>query len=424
MKKELIDKIRQLEEFANNADNIIEYHMVIDILQDRNKTINDDDIIEAIEYLEEKGIEIERPCDEDYENETVDSDMYIPADVNINQKSVTVYNLMERLENGEINLAPDFQRNSNLWNLEKQSKLIESLILKIPIPSFYFDATRDDKWIVIDGLQRLTSFENYLVGIDNDKGKKVKKKFCGFQYFKELNGLTFDELPRQYVRRIKETQLIAYTVEQGTPERVVYDIFKRINTGGVSLKPQEIRNALYQGESTSLIKELADSKEFLLATQNAVSKARMVDQEYVLRYIAFTQLDYKEDYKGNIDNFLISAMKKVNDMDQQQIDNIKKEFFRVMKNCNKIFDKYAFRKYTQDGRRGPINKALFEMWSVIFYKYSDEKLEMLINNKMSFLERFCELLSEKEFSTKLKSGDQYSVAKRIEIAEKFVEEFI
>lgn len=423
MKKQLIEKIKQLEEFANNADNSIEYHMVIDILQDRNKTINDE-ITEAIEYLEEKGIEIERPCDEDYENATVDSDMYIPADVNINQKSVTVYNLMERLENGEINLAPDFQRNSNLWNLEKQSKLIESLILKIPIPSFYFDATRDDKWVVIDGLQRLTAFQNYLVGIENDEGENVKKKFCGFQYFKELNGLTFDDLPRQYVRRIKETQLVAYTVEQGTPERVVYDIFKRINTGGVSLKPQEIRNALYQGKSTSLIKELASSKEFLLATQNAVSKVRMVDQEYVLRYLAFTQLDYKEEYKGNIDNFLISAMKKVNVMNQQQIDDIKIEFFRVMKNCNKIFDKYAFRKYTQDGRRGPINKALFEMWSVIFYKYSDEKLGMLIDNKSYFLERFCELLSEKEFSTKLKSGDQYSVVKRIEIAEKFVEEFI
>ena len=95
-----------------------------------------------------------------------DRDTFIPADVNISQKPINVYNLMERLENDEINLSPDFQRNGNLWSLEKQSQLIESLMLKIPIPAFYFNAADDDRWVVIDGRQRLTAFQNFLVGED------------------------------------------------------------------------------------------------------------------------------------------------------------------------------------------------------------------------------------------------------------------
>ena len=98
-------------------------------------------------------------------------------------------------------------------------------MLKIPIPAFYFNAADDDRWVVIDGRQRLTAFQNFLVGEGGEK-----KAFEGLQYLRDFNGFTFDDLPRQYARRIKETPIIAFTVEKGTPDAVVFNIFQRINT--------------------------------------------------------------------------------------------------------------------------------------------------------------------------------------------------
>ena len=167
-------------------------------------------------------------------------------------------------------------------------------MLKIPLPAFYFDASKEDEWIVIDGLQRLTAFQNYLVGNKQEDGSSKKSCFKGMQYLTDFNGKTFDELPRQYIRRIKESSIVAYTVTQGTPDEVAFNIFQRINTGGIQLNDQEIRQALYSGRGTDLLKELAERKEFQEATQFAVKSERMLDREYVLRFLSFTELDYEQ----------------------------------------------------------------------------------------------------------------------------------
>ncbi|MFR3320506.1 MAG: DUF262 domain-containing protein [Lachnospiraceae bacterium] len=347
------------------------------------------------------------------------------------QRNVNVYNLMERLENEEIDLAPDFQRSKDLWSMDAQSRLIESLMLKIPIPAFYFDAAKEDKWIVIDGLQRLTAFSNFLVGIptaengEDGKPKRIKQKFSGLQYLDDFNGCTFDELPRQYARRIKETSLVAYTVEKGTPDNIVFNIFQRINTGGMVLTAQEIRQALYQGKVTKLIEELAASKVFVTAMQGAIRTDRMQDREYINRYIAFTELDYVKEYKENIDDFLIKAMKKVNDhYNEEDIERIKKSFERVMIYCTKIFGKYAFRRFNEKGRRGPVNKAVFELWTVCFSELSDEQLAQLEKNKERFFEKYAKMQLDNAFITDIGSGSQTAVIRRIELGRKLVKEFI
>ena len=202
---------------------------------------------------------------------------------------------MDRLENKEIDLAPVFQRKKDLWDDERQSRLIESLMLRIPIPGFYFDTVREDEWKVIDGLQRLSAFQNYLVGEPKDDSGSdvlVKRKFTGLQYLKDFNGKTFDQLPRQYIRRIKEASVTVYGVQKGTPDNVVYNIFQRINTGGLKLEDQEIRNAMYHGKASELAERLAEDESFLAATQYSVPSERMLDQEYVIRFMAFTELDF------------------------------------------------------------------------------------------------------------------------------------
>ena len=161
---------------------------------------------------------------EGYSNGSTESANFIPADINISQKTLIVYDLMERLENNKIDLQPAFQQKVRLWDCVRQSRLIESLMLRIPIPTFYFDASNDDKWKVIDGLQRLAAFQNYLVGGENRK----KEKLVGLQYFPEFNDMTIDGLPPRYMRRIKEAPIVAFLVEKRTPDAVVFNIFQRI----------------------------------------------------------------------------------------------------------------------------------------------------------------------------------------------------
>ncbi len=424
VEKKIQEIKNQIAQWAKENNNVISSMAFIDILKEECDHIDEKYLNQIMYELSAEGIEVETSeRDETYSADGDAPEKFIPADVTIGQMPMNIYNLMERLDYGELDLQPDFQRRGGLWTDVKQSRLIESLMLKIPLPAFYFDASREDKWVVIDGLQRLTAFQNYLVGEEKD-GRKIQRKFQDLQYLAEFNGLTFDELPRQYARRIKEASVIAYIVEKGTPEEVVFNIFQRINTGGLQLSDQEIRHALYQGKGTELTVKLACSDEFLNATQYAIKPDRMLDREYVTRYIAFTELDYKKEYKGNIDNFLIKGLKQVNNYDEPELERIDKSFKRVMRYVNLIFEKYAFRKYNENWRRGPMNKAIFELWSVCFSSMADSDLDRIVERKQEFLERFKNLLQNNEFSSAIKAGDVYSCVKRINLAQKMIEEFL
>lgn len=423
--QDISGRIKEIEDFARENNNEISFFVVQDIIKNKMAGVDEDLLNRAIDRLREEGIRIlPLDMDEGYKTELDEPDKFIPSDVNITQIPTNVSNIMERLENEEYDLMPAFQRHGGLWSIEKQSRLIESLMLKIPLPAFYFDASREDKWVVIDGLQRLTAFQNYLVGEDLEDGSREKYKFQGMQYLRDFNGKTFDELPRQYIRRIKESSIVAYTVTKGTPEEVVFNIFQRINTGGVQLNDQEIRQALYSGIGTDLIKEMAEMEVFKEATQFAVKPDRMLDREYALRFLSFTELDYEKEYKGNIDNFLIKGLKEANVFDANDCGRVIRRFVRVMKACKSIFGKYAFRKYNKDFRRGPINKAIFEIWAICFGELNVIQLKRIEKNKDEFLRQFGELLENSDFAVALKAGDRYSFMKRIEMSRELIEEFL
>lgn len=428
--KKQIEAIRRL---ARDYDGKISYMIAADLLKESVKGIPEDELLQVMEKLSAEGIIMEE--DEGYSADSGRPDTFVPADVHISNKTMTIWNLLERLQYDEIDLQPDFQRNPNLWDEEKQSRLIESLMLKIPIPAFYFDASNDERWNVIDGLQRLTAFRNFLLDSEtlqklaadageNNGGLPTEPyKLKGLQYMSQFDDCTFWELPRQYQRRIREAQIIAYTVDKGTPSAIVFNIFQRINTGGVRLEDQEIRNAMYQGEATKLIKRLARSEEFLQATQHAISTERMMDQEYITRYLAFTELPL-DDYKENIDTFLVDALCAVNQYPEEELQNIEQTFKRTMNLCYAIFGRYAFRTFRQNGRRGKINKALFELWSICFHSLAEQKMAVLLDQKGKFMKDFGELLETEDFRNALGSGKISAVRKRIALGKELVERYI
>lgn len=351
------------------------------------------------------------------ENSSLDSDVededvgitnpFDPAKIKVETKQMSLDTLIKRMKEGEIELSPDFQRNE-VWKNPAKSRLIESILIRIPLPAFYMDGTNEDKWLVVDGLQRLSTLRDFIV-----KGTLV---LTDLEFLKDFDGEKFSTLPRSYQRRIEETQVTVYLIEKGTPNDVKFNIFKRINTGGLPLSSQEIRHALNQGSVTSFLKELAESKLFMNATDNGIRDKRMSDRECIVRFFAFVITPYTE-YNGNFDVFLSEAMAKMNGMNNLELQKLRERFNRAMSIAIKIFGGKAFRKQLRGKtNRHPINKALFESWSVNLERLTDVEVAILEKNKTTLMNAFMGMMEDPEFHNSITQGTGYSlrVRKRFE----------
>ncbi len=354
---------------------------------------------------------------EDIESEQMITSPFDPALISVNTKPMTIDLLIKRMQEGEIQLAPDFQRQGGIWDDGAQSRLIESLLIRIPLPAFYFDATNDEEWIVVDGLQRLTTLKRFVIA----KAFALKK----LDFLTEYENKKYDELPRSLQRRINETQVTVYLIEKGTPPKVKFTLFKRINTGGLPLSTQEIRHALNQGEATKLLVKLSKSTEFRIATVNSIRDERMADRECVLRFLAFT-ISSPDSYKEDLDNFLNVAMETLNLMNPAQLSNLETRFLCAMKTASEIFGKNAFRRPSQSGGHSPISKALYEVWAVNLAALTNSQTKLLIERKDTVNSSFLELLKEREFDNAISqsTGVTRKVKYRFKAIQKLIEEVL
>ncbi len=407
----LYKQVHETFKKANDPDNA-------DSLPDDDETASDDSDARRVEG-------------ENGDDDVFIDDNHTPYDQSKTQiitKPMSVEQLAKRLRYNEIDVAPDFQRKADLWTNDKKSRLIESMLIRIPLPVFYFDATDENKWLVIDGLQRLSAIRHFMV--EQDPAKKLRLE--GLEYLKHHNGKTFDGsngLPRDLQRRIEETQVFAHLIQPGTPIEVKYNIFKRINTGGLVLTSQEIRNAIYQKRNglgaSRLLRELADSEGFLKATDRAIDKERMLDCEFVLRFLAFSLTPYTQYTEAGMDAFLNRHMQRINDLDDgPPLDDLRQRFHRAMRASQQIFEDDAFRKkYAPEDRRKPINKALFEVWSVTLGNLDDVAIEKLVAHK-GVLRRglMMALNDDKEFEAAITqgTGDVKRVHKRFSTIERLI----
>ncbi|EHO84445.1 DUF262 domain-containing protein [Fusobacterium ulcerans] len=379
--------------------------------------------------IEEKTI-FEKEYEEEYEEEFYDEleegvirQPFVTSNIKISNAIISLQSLIRRLEFQEIDLNPEFQRNGNLWNHTKMSRLIESIILRLPLPIFYFDVSDADKWVVIDGLQRLSTIQNFVI----NNTLKLKN----LEFLTELNGKTYEQLDRRIQRVIEETQINTYQIEPQTPKEVRYSIFNRINTGGMTLNSQEIRQALNQkGEGVSFLREVVETHEFKRIV--GLESKRMLDRELVLRFIAFSLEGYLEFEKKGItlSNFLDETMEKIDSI------HFKKETFQFLKNTlletleflEKLFEKkYLFNKKIIDEKKtATLNRSLFEVWTVLASELSLKERELLLENKYEVKERYKILLSKQEFEDSITKGtnDRKAVLKRFTMMKSFLEEVI
>lgn len=389
----------------------------------------------------------------DVEDEAEETQPFDPEKISIDTKPVMMETLLRRLEQGTIILNPDFQRNE-VWTMEKKCKLIESLMLKIPLPMFYVSADEKSIYYVVDGLQRLSTIRSFVLGDNYLANKDPKLKGEGFdledlEFWGDLyDGLNFNKLPANIKNRILETGFTFTIINPGTPEDVKRNIFKRINTGGEPLTAQEIRHALYIGESTKLLLRLSTSKEFLSATGGTVKQGRMLDRELILRTLAFNVRSYLNyPNNNNMDAFLSDTMRVINilpsleskeaqrifkgDLNKKNIivtsiSVLEERFKAAMVRAARLFGEYAFRKSYPYYRRTPINKGLFEVWGTLLGQISDSQFEKLLKNKSQFINEHSTLLDDPNFIYVISRDAQKftSVKSRYEILQALLNKFI
>lgn len=390
--------------------------------------------------------------DEEQEADEAVAPPFDPESISIDKKTVLVETCMKRLLQNTIILNPDIQRNE-VWDGVRKSRLIESLMLKIPLPMFYVSADEKNTFTMVDGLQRLSSLRDFIIGKESLESHDEKKrgngmKLQGLEFWTQYEGKTYNELPTYLQNRITETELTFTIVNPGTPDEVKRNIFKRINTGGLYLTRQEVRNALYAGKSTKLLKRLSETEEFLAATAQTVKPARMDDCELILRCLSFMTRDarhYPSD--GNMDAFLSDTMQIINaypafgtteikklvlrgnveigSIHKRSPEELEELFLTGMRRSLRLFGMHSFRRSYGNMKRSPINKALFEMWGTRLALLQEEEFRCIEERKTAFESAYHALLDDTAFQN-LISRDSWkyaSVQKRFEKIDKIVDQY-
>lgn len=314
------------------------------------------------EVLEEHYLD--RPLDVEAETEAEGKAgglPWQPEAIRVSSRNYSLRNVLDMIEEDELELAPDFQRNE-VWKLPQKSGLIESILLQIPLPAFYFAQDKDGTMKVIDGLQRLSTAYGF--------ARAQSFALDHLEYLGEEAGKRWSDLSPVWRRRFNQTQLVVHVIDPQTPSQVKYDIFKRINTGGTPLNAQEIRHCLTSGRCRNFLKRCAEHPEFLATVGESFrNHVRMADRELVLRFCAFRLLTL-DKYQGAMDPYLDEAAAWIDDVSRTSdadLDGLAADFVMAMRAARAVFGDHAFRKWPlyADGR-WPLNRPLFESWAVAF----------------------------------------------------------
>lgn len=316
-------------------------------------------------------------------------------------------NLMTK-ENPKIILEVPFQRRF-IWKQDRCSKLIESLIMNVPIPPLYFSEEKDGNWLVVDGLQRLNAIKTFY------QNEYALKKL---DIIKELEKLKYKDLPPKSKRLLDNGLLRINVIKYDSHPDIKYDIFMRLNTGAVSLNNQELRNCLNRGVLNDTIKKIVENKEVLRLLNLKKPHPRYLDVEFVIRYLAFSENlrknekgYYLENYKGSLKSFINFFMEKNTNIDSEQANKLRQKFLDVVKKYFIVFD-------STEGLQNPaskskqINKALADCILLSLERYDENKLR---ENKENINKLRNKLLSDTEFISLIskRTSDTLNINKRI-----------
>jgi hypothetical protein len=347
---------------------------------------------------------------EGYENPTPGGWVDYPLDeLAIRDERRTAEDVARRIKNGRFVLDPDFQRGF-VWDKKKQSRLIESILMRIPLPVFYVAEDAEGRFVVVDGRQRLTTLQRFLSGelrLDLEDRQELHKK-------------KFKDLDARWQNRVEDCQLHFYIIDHAVPERARLDIFERVN-GGEVLTRQQMRNAIYNGPATEFLRVEAESELFKDATGGSLDTSKMQDREFVNRFCSFHLLDIST-YKGDMDDWLARGLVELGKQNPDEVANLRAKFQRALQNNLAAFGKHAFRKHrSPDQTRSVVNTSLFD---VMMGTLAGVDGEAVIAHAEDLRQAFYRLMADEQFTSAITFGTNQTdkVKGRFEIAKKAIEE--
>lgn len=320
------------------------------------------------EWIEtqEEGLDVNDDIPEEHE-----SYIYSPDDIYVERKDFSIQMLMELIKEGDLEINPNFQRNF-VWDKTRQSRLIESILLGLPLPSVYLSQYSDGRLTIVDGLQRITTIKHFM---------EDKLDLCNMEYFKQCNGFKYSELkgkiPLLQFRKFRQTQIMCFVIDYRSPVMLKYDLFRRLNTGGKALNDQEIRNCMSRPKLQRLLLDMIRSLEFKKATNSGVKDTRLAAQECALRYIYFYD-EYSLDnpiggYNGYMRDSLNLYIDVLNGKEESELRSYYESFTKSMEYAYSIFGSSAFRKINpKTGKKSSVNKSLMLAISVLLAHHGTE----------------------------------------------------
>jgi len=316
----------------------------------------------------------------------------------IRNESRTVFDVLRRIEKNTFVMAPEFQRDF-IWSEDQQSKLIESVLMRIPLPVFYLAEDAQGKMWVVDGLQRFSTFQRF---VNNELQLKLPHQSA-------LNKKRFKELTPKLQNRVEDCNLILYVIDAKVPERARLDIFERVN-GGEPLTRQQMRNCLYMGQATRFLKTAATAELFIQATGNSLQTKPMQDREFVNRFCAFMLLPL-DDYRGDMDDFLADGLKKMNQLTAGNLEALSNQLNLCLTNNLHVFGKHAFRRHTEgQNDRGVLNASLWDVMSTGLSRYPEHVVEV---RATALRQAFYSLMGDDEFVKAIALGT--SATKKVKL---------
>ena len=348
-----------------------------------------------------------------------------PESIRVSTKNFSLRNMLDAIEENSLDLAPDFQR-LRVWTPIQKAQLIESILLQIPLPAFYFAEDTDGTLRVVDGVQRLSTINDFVRGGEDQKGGFT---LSGLEYIANVIGMRFSDLPPLWQRRIYNTQIVAHVIDPSTPPPVMYDIFRRINTGGTPLNAQEIRHCMSKPRSRAFLKRLTALPEFDQATSGLLkNQRRMIDREVALRFCAFWLIDPLEYDYGTMDEFLWDTTERIDDpkmTSDEELDSLQTAFTRGLQNSYTTFGQHAYRKWPEgDTRLRPFNRALFESWTVELARISEATTEGVCGEISARFRQQITYNTSYIASISASTGSLRSVQTRFGVARQIIEEAV
>ena len=327
--------------------------------------------------------------------------------------------LITMYEEGDL-IKPELQRKY-VWSKDEASRFIDSILLGLPVPSIFLAVDTQERRLIVDGYQRIMSVYDFVRGkfSDEDKVFKLSNKEIINKHWRNKS---FIELSEEEKRRIKTTTIHSIIFEQKNQksDTGMYQIFERINTSGKSLKPQEIRNCVYQGSFNSLLFELNEDEKWRHIKKKKKPDTRMYDIELILRFFAMKDFDINsETYEKqiNLTNYLNIFMGENRDASVELINQYRIQFKKMISIVVDCFDDISFRRPSKkSGYTKQIHPITFEAISIATYRKAKSNFNFNIIN--DYKNRYKELMSNPSFieSTTNRTTNYENIKARITLA--------